>query len=299
MAKRHGIKIDDKGDILFLLGILSVFDPWTEGKILWEQGIELRHPEKRPLSIKFHLRRVAKRLIISLTKLFFLMQDYKKNLQGTGPEVGHYVDYWEVQEEIGIAADSIFHYLNLLVDDIAKIIPFIALEQGVPEDFFDSSHGSIFNFVNSKFKTEEVFRNNAELSTLFSRLNSTEISWWSLAFKKESGLRQRLVHYTDLLMLHIDIDNNTRKPRIIHSEVGKAVRDQDVERALRELFDSLCEWLDVLEIELSHILSAQLKKKNVNWSSLNSPAQGFLVPQLPDRSFDSNSFFVPLISDVS
>jgi hypothetical protein len=41
----------------------------------------------------------------------------------------------EIPEEGGIAADSVFHYLNLFMDDVARIIPLVlAADETAPSE---------------------------------------------------------------------------------------------------------------------------------------------------------------------
>src|SRR5262249_16563293 len=88
---------------------------------------------------------------------------------------------------VGTAADSSMVYLSIFMDDVAKLIPFV-LDTGVRRS------------VNSFGDIRKLIREGRypPLKALFDRLDDPT-SWWGSSLRREIGLRQRLVHYTDII----------------------------------------------------------------------------------------------------
>ena len=78
----------------------------------------------RPLTIEFHFRRVVHRLIRSLGRLYRHFREWDRFIKEGGLASGHPELVFEIPEEAGIAADSVFHYLNL----------FIGLTESLPQE---------------------------------------------------------------------------------------------------------------------------------------------------------------------
>ncbi len=130
MPSRHGAILQGKDGPQCKLGIQQIFDPWIAPELLLAQGHNIRHPEGRPLDIHLHFRRVVIRLLLSLGRFYQGARQYDQFLEAgalAGPNPGL---VFEIPEAAGIAADSIFHYLTLFIDDLARMIPFVLIEDG-------------------------------------------------------------------------------------------------------------------------------------------------------------------------
>src|SRR5215475_8430994 len=151
---------------------------------------------------------------------------------------------FEIPEEAGMAADSVFHYLNLFIDDLARMIPFVLTEQGLKPQEPDGFAALKKMVVKGRLPASQ------SLTRLFSELDRNT-SWWSLGFKRGVGMRQRLTHYTDLVIFHGKTKPGDIKMSgdVFLTTVGGPVHTSDFENALEKLFTDFCEWLDQLDQE--------------------------------------------------
>jgi len=291
MAKRHGITIEE-GKIQFKMGIWQIFDPWTYGPLLGEQGYQ-RHPERRPLYIEYHFRRVANRLFRSLNRLYSQCREYDKfiedgSISGQNPEL-----CFEIPEEIGIAADSVVHYLNLFAEDLARIIPFV-LSEDVPEYDQKDIRGTFFGKLTGDISPDEIYATQ-EVKKLFSDLKDNNNSWWSLALKPKYGVRQRLVHYTDLITCTASTKpgDSEMTPDFTLHRVGSSEESKPLEETLKALLTDLCSWLDDLEKLLLPILVQRLAQNDVQWSPFDELIHTIPLPIPCADRFDVSSFYMP------
>ncbi len=192
MPKRHCALVESKDGPQCRLGIRQVFHPWTEPHLLVLQGYKTGHPEKRPHLIEYHFRQVVCRLVRSLGRLHQHAREYDRFLEAGALAGPNPVLAFEIPTEAGIAADSVFHYLTLFVDDLARIIPYIVTEEG---DELEEPDG--FSKLKQQL-AEGRLPASQTVKDLFAALDHDE-SWWSLGFKRGVGMRQRLTHYTDLV----------------------------------------------------------------------------------------------------
>lgn len=293
MAKRHGIAISSSGDVQLHLGIWQVFDPWIDGGLVWAQGHQGRHPEERPLYIEFHFRRVVARLAISLERLFIQLREYDRHLKEGGVYSPTPHSYWDIQEEAGMAADSVFHYFNLFVEDIARIIPYALDDESLS---VDEAKSSIFNELKKRIKLKQDVP--SEIANLFNSLEDPQ-SWWSLALLRGTGMRQRLEHSTSLLTLTTSAKpedpNMTPDVRLVN--IGRSDEAIDFEKALKQIMTNLCDWLDKLEALLLKNLVESLKSKDVSWSPFDKPVPSVYFPSLRVNNFDTNGFYLPICKE--
>jgi hypothetical protein len=129
----------------------------------------------------------------SLGRLYQRAREWDRFLEADGIAGPHPELAFEIPEEAGIAADSVLHYLNLFIDDLARIVPFALAEDGLEPKEPDGFSALKQMLVNGQLPASRA------LSKLFTELNC-ETSWWSQGFKRGSGMRQRLTHYTDLVI---------------------------------------------------------------------------------------------------
>lgn len=285
MTTRHGAFVRSKDGPQFRLGIWQVFDPWVHPHLLVLQGHNVGHPEERPLLIEYHFRRVVRRLVRSLGRLYQHAREYDQFLEAGGLAGPHPVQAFEIPEEAGIAADSVFHYLTLFIDDLARIIPFVLTEEG-------DDPGEPDGF--GKFKKQLIegrLQASQSVTDLFVALDKDD-SWWSLGFKRGIGMRQRLTHYTDLVYFRgsTKAGDTKMKSDISLITIGGPVRVVDFESALQNLLTDLCEWLDQLDQVLLTQLSERLAKQGVHWKPFDEPIPAIKLPEPENARLDGSHY---------
>ena len=140
VPRRHGALLSGVDQPQFRLGVWQVFAPWVDPHLQLLQGQTV--PQiTRPLTIGFHFRRVVQRLVLSLARLHHRVREWDQFLEAGGLGSAHPELVFDIPEEGGMAADGIFHYLNLFIDDLARVISFVLADDGSvpnePESFND------------------------------------------------------------------------------------------------------------------------------------------------------------------
>ncbi len=272
MPRRHGALVSEAGDPKCLFGICQVFDPWIDPRLLAMQGYNFP-PTTRPLLIESHFRRVVQRLVRSLARLQQRAREWDQFLEAGGLAGPHPELAFEIPEEGGIAADSVFHYLHLFIDDIARVIPFVLVDDGP-----DAKEPDGFTDLKRMVLADDLLT-PMHLRELFLELDG-EDSWWVQGFKRGAGIRQRLTHYTDLVLFHGGAKSGGPKMTgdVSLASVGGPVHVKDFESTLEALFVKLCEWLDRLDQPLLAHLSARLAKRGVSWDPLGEPCPAVTMP---------------------
>ncbi len=139
-----------------------------------------------------------------------------------------------------ISLESFYSYWNILIDDIAKLIPFFfeAIER--PNETDDFSFSKLITLI----RKGEF----GDLKTLFSEVENPE-SWWVLNFKRGTGIRQRIIHFPN----KISIDGNPglnglkASPSIWDfSEDGIKITE-NLDQMIFETLKKFLIWLDKLE----------------------------------------------------
>ncbi len=291
MTKRHGVVLNATNQPLLSVGIWQIFDPWTNPNLLVQRGIN-GHPITRPLKIEFHFRRVVHRFAISLANFNRQVLNWNQFLDEGGLESANPELVFDIPEEGGIAADSVFHYLNLFIDDLARAIPYVLAELGT-----DPTEPEGFGEFKAKLAKNEYAAPTA-LMDLFAKLNC-EDSWWFNSFKRGTGFRQRLTHYTDLVYFHGSAKqgNNNIAGDISLISVGGPVHAIEFENALRDLFSKLCAWLDQLDQLLLQLLSEKLARKGVSWNPFNDRCRCLALPPQKNVRLDVPHYlYLPVLN---
>ena len=270
MPRRHGLFRSEGKTPVCLMGILQIFDALANGpfrvgirkqKYLDNRGIidKIKDPI---VQIDFHFRKVLLRLLYSLDvfqRRFIVYGEYLNTWDSKviDPFVGN-----NLSCETGIAADSILTYLNMFIDDIARVIFFVMSEE--PPEKLQNDISS-FGELKGKILEKSAF---PICRPLFNELNKKE-SWWFLGFKREEGMRQRIVHYTDLIQFQGSKDPADEKvhPQAVLFGIGRPDRSVDFENELRKALHGLCEWLDRLEQILLDELRKKATKEKLNWNA--------------------------------
>ncbi len=291
VPRRHCVLVSGLDGAECRLGIWRVFDPWVDPRLLVLQGHNFP-PLTRPLRIEFHFRRVVRRLIRSLGRLYQSVREWDRFLEEGGLASPHPELAFEIPEEAGIAADSVFHYLNLFVDDLARIIPFVyATEESKPKepDGFSKLKKML---VRGDFPAPQAVKD------LFAELDR-EASWWSLGFKPAVGMRQRLTHYTDLVYFSGKTKQGDTKITgdVSLITIGGPIRVADFEKELEMLLTNFCEWLDRLDTEILTHLSASLARKGISWIPFAEPCPALVLPKPDEARLDASHYlYLPVCS---
>jgi hypothetical protein len=289
MPRRHGAVVRNVDYPQCRLGIWQVFDPWVDPSLQALQGNTIP-AITRPLTIEFHFRRVVHRLVRSLGRLYQRLREWDRFLQAGGLASPHPELAFEIPEEAGIAADSVFHYLNLFIDDLARITPFVLVEAEL-----EPKEPNGFTALKKMLVSGELPASQA-LRELFAELEH-QASWWSLGFKWGVGMRQRLTHYTDLLIFQGSTKTGDIKMSgdVSLTTIGGPVQVTEFESALRTILTDFCEWLDRLEQELLADLSQRLAKKGVSWNPFSGPAPAIVLPEPNEARLDvSHYLYLPV-----
>ena len=267
MPKRHGFFRDEEGERLCSMGIWRIFDPFTVGpycRLSQKQGQQDRAVEK-PMYIEFHFRKILYRLFHSLDLLQKGVRSWSGFLEAGSIAGPNPTLVFTIPLQAGIAAYSVFHYLNMFIDDIAKAVPFALFIRPSEVQEVES-----FSDLKAKIRDSQI-PVSPQLRALFEELDR-DFSWWCLGFQFKRGIRQRLVHYTDILDFSGSAkeDHGKMVAEVRLVSVGEGIRVQDFEKTLRELLYGLCEWLDKLEEVLIGILDDKMAEEKIAWDWQNS-----------------------------
>ena len=239
----------------------------------------------RPVKIEFHFRRVVQRLVRSLARLDQRVREWDHFLEAGGLTSARPELVFDIPEEGGIAADSVFHYLNLFIDDLARVVPLILARDGTKAKEPDG-----FSTLKKMLKNGKV-QAPAPLRELFAELDSGE-SWWTHGFKGGAGIRQRLTHYTDVVYFHGSAKPGDHRMTgdVSLISVGGPVHIPEFEGALQELFGKLCEWLERLDLLLLRHLSRKLAAKGVSWDPFSVECPAVALPPQEDVRLDASHY---------
>jgi hypothetical protein len=253
MPKRHGFcRLDENGRPWFrapwfLVGIDVIFSAVARHDFVTSGPLKAQ-----AASLKFHFDSIKTRLMHAID----LFQQSISELEcfydtgSTQPEI--YVGPCTAE----VTADSILSYISIFADDVGRVIPF-ALE----------GRATQFNSF-TKLKTGIVDNGRYPvLHALFARLE-TAGSWWDLSLRFRVGARQRLTHYTDVIMFQgakgPSDDKVLGQAFILDPFSGTS--SVDFIGTLRLILLDLCNWLDDLEQVLSAVLSARSTAEGIAWA---------------------------------
>lgn len=293
MLKRHCVLLSATGQSRWRLGIWQIFDPWVDPHLQWQQGYAVPKMT-RPLTIEYHFRRVVKRLVRSLALLRQRIHEWDQFLESGALTSARPELAFDIPEEGGIAADNVFHYLNLFIDDIARVIPHILGDEGTEVKEPDG-----FSQLKKMLHKKDVPA-SPSLCKLFEDLDHGD-SWWSHGFKFGAGIRQRLTHYTDLVYFQGSTKpgDHRIKGDVSLISVGGPVHVPDFEGALQELFGKLCEWLERLDQLLLRHLSEKLAAKGVTWDPNTVECPSVVLPLEERVRLDASHYlYLPVCSDA-
>jgi hypothetical protein len=164
---------------------------------------------------------------------------------------------------------------------LARVIPLILAYDGT-----EAKEPDGFGMLKRMLNDGEV-QAPAPLHELFAELDRDD-SWWIHGFKRDTGIRQRLTHYTDVV--YFQGSTKPGDPRMTSDvsliSVGGPVHVPEFEGALQELFGKLCQWLERLDLLLLRHLSEKLAAKGVSWDPFTGECPAVaLYPVTPNSTF--------------
>lgn len=214
--------------------------------------------------IEYHFRQTLYRLVHSLELFQQHTRSWSNFLESGGLAGPNPALTFTIPMEAGIAADSLFHYLNLFIDDIARVIPFVLFK--TPSD----AQVDGLSTLKKKILTNKISV-SSRLRELFEELDQ-ETSWYHAGFQRGKGIRQRLVHYTDIIFFSggPGKDHDKMVPEISLAAVGEKIVVGNFEESLRKLLGGLCEWLDQIEEVLIEQLSKRMAEEKIAWSWMSA-----------------------------
>jgi hypothetical protein len=248
MPVRHGCsRVKEDGPLFLHFGMLGVFIG-----VLYPGRITSQQAQKRVQSLHLHINDAFRRLAYSLD----MFQQAKEKWEDV---FSLPMEQWMEHDDqivLGIAADSIAHYFNICFDDVWRLVPFVfdPVSPDEPGEY-------------KAFKRLLERGKFAAVKPLFDQLR-TPGTWWHSMLMRETGIRQRFVHYTDMFSVQ-----GSKGPDDERVQVETFVWKQDSSgqridfiTILRESLNGFCDWLDKLEAILINELSAQCATRGLAWT---------------------------------
>ena len=283
MPKRHGIYQTPQQPPVFRYGVVRLFESLrafvATGKFTGKDGpAEIKRPELPQVAqLRSHFIETTSRLLHSLDELQQAAGELRQCWEGL-----QYAQSLSAGRAAGmraaVAAEGAIHYLNVFLDDIARLVPFL-LECDLGVYAWDSPKESkrIDSFSRAVAKRDEP--PFAPVKELFAALDK-EGSWWKRGFGRGVGLRQRVVHYPDLLSFQgagtagsFEVQAYLISPFIKQGAV-------DFIGGLREVLHGMCEWLDEAEAMLVEQAQQRARAGGTEWSPPAS-VPSLLLPVAP------------------
>jgi hypothetical protein len=188
------------------------------------------------------------------------------------------LDMHRKEMRAGIAADSIFYYFGIFVDDIGDII---LLAYGDKPDNYARKLDS-FNAVKTQIAKQPKY---SALRPFFNALGS----WYDLGLKPLNGVRQRITHFEDIIVFgagKVRENEPWKAVAFIHAfhDTQKPAGPDDIVEIIKEMFAALFEWLDpVYEVLLSKMKARNLVDE-AEWTWVGTEARfhvGTFKPENP------------------
>lgn len=238
MAVSHGLFQDLTQPLQMRFGVLGLYDYLqilASNEARSKKGEKLNEAEYDFfVKQRFHAYEVFHRLLDSLD----LLQEYVDTMTDSYSTEQHHISFMGIERRAGMAADGALQYLGMLLDGIGRTVPYILTDDHKTERDVDS-----FYRVIKRSSTKAVY---APLKALFQELTQLD-TWWHLAFMFETGLRQRIIHYPDLIAFQGSKPQD--KPWKVNAYLTRAVspgQNQHINilELLPKILAEMCEWLD-------------------------------------------------------
>ena len=209
MTKRYGIyRINNDKEfsaLFFRLGITDIFSVMSQYDFISDQQVK-----KQAQFLYHHFSHVKNRLAHSLDLLQRSVLSIEEEFNKV--DENFLIGINNIIMNAEVAALSVIAHLNIFVDDVARIVHLI-----LTSTTFDNLQFP-FTDVKRKAGTDAQYRT---FKTIFDELDQAG-SWWQMAFKYGVGMRQRLIHYPDIIQFE-----------------GEKIRPEEPYRAYCAIFDPL------------------------------------------------------------
>ncbi len=235
-----------------------------------------------------------RQLVRSLAQFDLHVREWKDFIEAGGLTCARPELVFDIPEKGGIAADSVFHYLNLFIDDLACIVPIVLANDGAEPEEPDGFSKLMKGLRSGKIQAPEPLRK------LFADLDCDN-SWWSLGFKRATGIRQRLTHYTDIVYFEASTKPGDLRMTSDVSliSLGGPSRVPEFEQALQTRFKKLFAWLYQLDIQLLRHQSDKLAAKGVLWDPFSLECPGLSLPSQKEVRLDALHYlYLPISNPV-
>ena len=228
-----------------------------------------------PTSLAFHFRRALELLFYCLDGFQQKHTAFDKFLEEGGIAGPNPRAFYEIQTEANAFAQGVLSNLNIILDDIARIIPFVLF--ALPTKSQKSKQGFI---QLKKYRLPEYPDASIvpQLKALFDELDD-ESSWLESSIGFGTGMRQRLSHYTDWIILSGSTPPGEDRMRSNFDlvSIGTSEYKVDFPSALKTLLHALCDWLDRLDSLLVEHLCVRAKLEGFEWQPPEE-CPGYFLP---------------------
>jgi len=264
--------------MVFRCGIWRIFGALKAGPFLVNPD-----DRQRAAQLEYHFRTLCQRFVFTLQQLNGLMQALIQSYSHEQVPFGCSTIHFQAES----LADHVLTYLNTMVDDIAIVT---ALATGF------TSSDSIDNMGKLRSPQSKV-RKHPALAPVKALLDDLEVagSWWELAFKKERGARQLLIHNQHLVSFQVSSAPGgpfEARAVVMSPFAQNTFAHRDFFGLLRDILSGLFAWLDRLEAALTtHLLT-----KSVDWEPIPTCPSLLLPVGYPEgiTRYDRDYFPIPL-----
>jgi hypothetical protein len=249
--------------------------------------------------LEMHFDQVTTRMLHSLhvfqQRLLEMDSIYARDERPPGKVV-------DLQIEAGMAADSVFSYIAIFIDDIGKAVAKIYDLQQYNLKTYDIRDLDSFNNVKRLMnKLQGCHHNNLNgISPVFNDAAMSTQIWFDLGLKRGQGVRQRIVHYDDMILFAGSKSNDDTEWKAIaylwgsHGE-SPPTFPSDIVTVIRDLFTSLFNWMD----QLYEVLEAELKSSKLvddqHWKTYRGGCHGVPVAMTENPFvFPDSYLYLPL-----
>jgi len=271
MPLRHGLFRNQTGSLLVRLGIAGIYNrvQMQAFESPLNDKDSVAHAERVELAMhqRVHTQEVAFRLFESL---HFLQDHIDRLEEHINTHDFPAPDQTSLSRRAGISADSVLQYLGMFLDAVGRTIPMVVLDD--PNDHKIDS-------LNKAITVAGEQREFIKVKQVCSELRVPD-SWWRLGFQRTVGLRQRIIHYPDLVSF-IGQGGNGRMnaiPYVHRAAHLKVMSDINFIESLSTILAGMCDWLDRLEEVLNQIVVERAKR--IGATLFDFPVSEFLAPSI-------------------
>jgi hypothetical protein len=293
MPHAHGVSTEERG-LFVRFGLLGVLDTLTRQfapRIAADYAaVGATIPSEFGVS---GLSRYARSVV---TRLLFALDQLQRTVAAREVEDWSSFDLAE-QEKAGLFAESVLHSINAVAEVIgmSTLLALGALAtHEVPPSFFGTARKVVGD---AKAKTGAL----SNLQQAFQALDAAG-SWHTTILARRSGLRQRVVHYSDSIQIQgsrAEGDDRWTLEAYLFKNYFGGHGFTPFFPALTAALADLCEWLDGFAPLLLTYFCARTGETRPNDPKWRIGTHGFVEPVEGGRAIlESNFLFLPVCSDA-